>query len=129
MGHMVVMMPNTLSRAFDSIDKLADEGSARPGDCAVLKAFYATGWQDGFVAGPLNLLARSLGISETRLMASISALGKIQALELHTLPCGEVSVELLSLSRPWLTGDAGLGWWQYVLVEDDAEGPITGDSE
>jgi hypothetical protein len=128
MGHMVVMMPNTLSRAFDSIDTLADEGSARPGDCAVLKAFYATGWHYGFVAGPLNGLARGLGMSETRLMASISALSKIQAVELRTLPSGEVSVELLSLSRPWVTGDVGLGWWQFVLVEDDADERGAGDS-
>ena len=127
MGHMVVMMPNTLSRAFDSIDTLADEGSARPGDCAILKAFYATGWQDGFVAGPLSVLARGLGVLETRLLASISALSKIQAVELRALPGGEVAVELLCLSRPWETGDVGLGWWEYYLVDDDGEGPVPGD--
>ena len=112
MGRLVVMMPNTLSRAFEAIDTLADEGSARPGDCAVLKAFYATGWQDGFVSGPLDALSRALGVTQTRLMASIVALSKIRAVELRTLPDGGVSVELLSLSRPWVTGDVALGWWQ-----------------
>ena len=122
MGRLVVMMPNTLSRAFEAIDTLADEGSARPGDCAVLKAFYATGWQDGFVSGQLDALSRSLGVTQTRLMASIVALSKIRAVELRTLPDGGVSVELLSLSRPWVTGDVALGWWQYYLVDDEADG-------
>lgn len=121
MSRLVVMMPNTLSRAFDAIDGLADEGALRPVDCAVLKSFYATGWQDGFVAGPLSMLAGGLGISETRLMASIAALSKIQAVGLRTLAGGEVCVELLSLCRPWITGDIALGWWQYYLVDDEAE--------
>ncbi len=128
MGRLVVMMPNTLSRAFEAIDGLADEGAVRPGDCAVLKAFYASGWQDGFVRGPLDVLARSLGLSETRLMASIVALSKIQAVEMRTLPDGALSVELLSLCRPWITGDVALGWWQYYLVDDEPHDTAEGDS-
>lgn len=127
MGRMVVMMPNTLSRAFDSIDTLADEGAARPGDCAVLKALYAKGWQDGFLAGPVGMIAAGLGLSETRLMASMVALAKIQAVALRTLPSGELAIELLSLSRPWETGDVGLGWWQYYLVDDAGES-VDGDA-
>jgi hypothetical protein len=128
MGHLVVMMPNTLARAFESIDTLADEGAALPNDCAVLKSLYAAGWQDGFVAGSLAKLARGLGLSETRLMASIAALCKIQAVELRTLQNGDVSVELLSLSLPWNTGDVGLGWWQYYLVDDEPGASLDGDA-
>lgn len=128
MGRLVVMMPNTLSRAFEAIDALADEGSVRPGDCAILKAFYATGWQDGFVAGALGAMSRSLGVTETRLMASVVALSKIQAVELRTLPDGAVCVELLALSRPWVAGDVALGWWQYYLVDDEPDERADGDS-
>jgi len=127
MSHQVVMMPNTLSRAFESIDALADEGTVRLAHCKVLKALYVSGWQDGFVAGPLAFLARGLGVSEARLMMSVRALQKAQAVELRTTPSGDVAVELLSLSRPWITGDIGLGWWQYYLVEDDADEPADGD--
>ena len=121
MSRLVVMMPNTLARAFEAIDRLADEGSLRPSDGAILKAFYAAGWKDGFVAGPLDLLSRSLAVSEKRLMASIAALDKIQAVEMRALPGGAISVELLSLSRPWIAGDVALGWWQYFLVDDEPE--------
>jgi len=127
MSRLVVMMPNTLSRAFESIDALADDGSVRPGDCAVLKALYASGWQDGFVAGPISHVARGLGISEVRLRESIDALAKILAVEMRTSSKGEVALELLSLSRPWVAGDVGLGWWQYYLVDDDADESAEGD--
>ena len=60
-------------------------------------------------------------------MASIAALSKVQAVELRTLSSGDVAVELLSLSRPWVTGDVGLGWWQYYLVDDDSDRPRDGD--
>jgi len=118
-----------LGRAFDAIDALADEGTARPGDCVILKAFYAAGWQDGFVRGGLADVARSLGVSQTRLMASIVALGKIHALELRMLADGEICVELLSLSRPWITGDVGLGWWQYYVVDDEPHVEADGRSD
>ena len=129
MSRLVMMMPNTLGRAFDAIDTLADEGAARPGDCAVLKAFYAAGWQDGFVAGSLSGVARGLGISQTRLMASIAALAKIRAVELRALPGGGLSVELLSLSRPWVTGNVALGWWQYYLVDEEVDERAEGEAE
>lgn len=121
MRRLVVMMPNTLSRAFEAIDGLADEGALRPDDCAVLKAFYAAGWQDGFVTGGMAALARALGITETRLEASIKALSKVQAVELRQLRSAEVSVELLSMSRPWMAGDIALGWWRYHLVDDESD--------
>ena len=76
-------MPNTLSRAFEAIDGLADEGAVRPEDCAVLKGFYAAGWQDGFVSGGVSALSRALDMTEPRLNASIDALSKIQAVERH----------------------------------------------
>ena len=120
------MMPNTLSRAFEAIDGLADAGSLRPDDCAVLKAFYAAGWQDGFVTGGIDALSRALGTTEMRLMASIKALSRIQAIELRHLRDADVSVELLALSRPWMAGDIALGWWRYHLVDDgsdDIDGP------
>jgi len=127
MSRLVVMMPNTLSRAFESIDALADEGSIRPRDCAVLKALYASGWQDGFVAGPIGRLATGLGISESRFRDSLDALANILAVELRTSSTGDAAVELLSLSRPWVAGDVGLGWWQYYLVDDDADETADGD--
>ena len=127
MSHLVVMMPNTLSRAFESIDSLADEGSVRPEHCNVLKALYASGWQDGFVTGQLAFLARGFGISEARLMTSARALEKVQAVQLRTTSTGELFIELLSLSRPWVTGDVGLGWWQYYLVDDDTDDAVDGD--
>jgi hypothetical protein len=120
------MMPNTLGRAFESIDRLADEGSVLPAHCNVLKALYATGWQDGFVAGPLARLAHGFGVSESHLTTAISALQEVKAVDLRTTPTGDAAVELLSLSRPWVTGDVGLGWWQYYLVDEDAE-PADGD--
>ena len=126
MRRLVVIMPNTLSRAFEAIDGLADEGALRPDDCAVMKAFYAAGWQDGFVSGGMAALSRALGIAEQRLDSSIDALSKIQAVERHSLPDGDISIELLALSRPWMAGDIALGWWRYHLVDDepdDIEGP------
>jgi hypothetical protein len=131
MRRLVVMMPNTLSRAFEAIDGLADDGALRPDDCAVLKAFYAAGWQDGFVTGGVAALSRALGVTETRLMASITALSKAQAVELRQSRSSDISVELLSLSRPWMAGDIALGWWRYHLVDDesdDIDGPIDGPS-
>jgi len=127
MRRLVVIMPNTLSRAFEAIDGLADEGAVRPDDGAVLKALYAAGWQDGFVSGGLTALSRALGISEPRLLASIDALSKIQAVDLRRLPNDEMSVELLALSRPWMAGDIALGWWRYHLVDDET-GEIEGPS-
>ena len=126
MSRLVVMMPNTLSRAFESIERLADEGSVLPAHCKALKALYASGWQDGFVAGTLAHLAHGLGVSESYLTTAVSALQEAKAVELRTTPTGAVAVELLSLSRPWVTGDVGLGWWQFYLVDDDAE-PADGD--
>src|SRR5215469_7337342 len=98
MRRLVVIMPNTLSRAFEAIDGLADEGALRPDDCAVLKAFYAAGWQDGFVTGGATALSRALGITEPRLMKCVDTLTKIQAVELRRLPNEDVSIELLALS-------------------------------
>lgn len=121
MRRLVVMMPNTLSRAFEAIDGLADEGALRPDDCAVLKAFYAAGWQDGFVSGGTAALSRALGLTQTRLAASIKALHKAQAVELRQLPGADVAVELLALSRPWMAGDIALGWWRYHLVDDESD--------
>jgi hypothetical protein len=34
------------------------------------------------------------------------------------LPDGELSVELLVLSRPWEWGDVKLGWRQQYVVDD-----------
>lgn len=127
MRRLVVIMPNTLSRAFEAIDGLADEGALRPDDCAVLKAFYAAGWQDGFVSGGLAAISRTLGITEPRLLASIDALSKIQAVDLRHLPNDELSIELVALSRPWMAGDIALGWWRYHLVDDES-GEIEGPS-
>jgi hypothetical protein len=121
MSQVVVMMPNTLNRAFCAIDQLANEGAVKRADCAVLKSLYASGWQDGFVQGPIERIARSFGLTETRLMATLVALEKIQAVALRSTPSGETSVELLSLCRPWVTGDVMLGWWQYYLVDNDDE--------
>jgi len=126
MRRLVVIMPNTLSRAFEAIDGLADDGALRPDDCAVLKAFYVAGWQDGFVSGGVAALSRALGITKPRLLESIDALSKIQALDLRRLPGDELSIELLALSRPWMAGDIALGWWRYHLVDDESgelEGP------
>ncbi len=127
MRRLVVIMPNTLSRAFEAIDGLADEGALRPDDCAVLKALYAAGWQDGFVSGGVAALSRALGITEPRLMSSLAALSKIQAVELRRLPGDWTSIELLALSRPWMAGDIALGWWRYHLVDDES-GEIEGPS-
>src|SRR5215469_15633398 len=127
MRRLVVIMPNTLSRAFDAIDGLADDGALRPDDCAVLKAFYAAGWQDGFVTGGIAALSRALGIANGRLTASIDALSKIQAVELRKLPGDDLIIELLALSRPWMAGDIALGWWRYHLVDDES-GEIEGPS-
>jgi hypothetical protein len=93
----------------------------------VLKALYASGWQDGYVTGPLASLARGYGISAARLMTSVRTLEKIQAVQLRTTSTGELFIELLSLSRPWVTGDVGLGWWQCYLVDDDNDEPVDGD--
>jgi hypothetical protein len=120
-------MPNTLSRAFDAIDGLADDGALRPDDCAVLKAFYAAGWQDGFVTGATDVLSRALGITERRLSASIDALSKIQAVALRRSADDDLMIELLALSRPWMAGDIALGWWRYHLVDDES-GEIEGPS-
>jgi len=128
MSRLVVMMPNTLSRAFESIDTLADEGSVRPDDCAVLKGLYASGWQDGFVAAPLDTLARGLGLTQTRLLASLKELERVLAVHVRMTVADDVVVEILSLSRPWVTGDVGLGWWQYYLVEEEADGSADGDA-
>lgn len=116
------MMPNTLSRAFEAIDGLVDDGALRPDDSAVLKAFYAAGWQDGFVTGGIAALSRALGITEPRLGASIKALSEVQAVEVRQLPNADVAVELLALSRPWMAGDIALGWWRYHLVDDETDG-------
>ena len=126
MSRLVIVMPNTLSRAFEAIDGLADEGCLQPDDCAVLKAFYAAGWQDGFVTGGLAALSRALDLTEARLLGSIDALSKIRALELRRLPGDGLSIELLALATPWMAGDIALGWWRYHLVDDDSdeiEGP------
>ena len=127
MRRLVVIMPNTLSRAFEAIDGLADDGALRPDDCAVLKAFYASGWQDGFVTGGTTAMSRALGITARRLSASIEALSKIQAVELRKLPGDDLIIELLALSRPWMAGDIALGWWRYHLVDDES-GEIEGPS-
>jgi len=121
MRRLVVVMPNTLSRAYEAIDALADDGTLRPDDCSILKALYADGWQDGFVAGPLASLAASLGISNARLRASIAALSKIHAVGLRSLPDEDLSLELLALSRPWVAGDVALGWWRYHVVDEESE--------
>lgn len=127
MRRLVVIMPNTLSRAFEAIDGLADDGALRPDDCAVLKAFYASGWQDGFLTGDTTALSRALGMTERRLLTSIDALSDIQAVELRRLPGDDLVIELLALSRPWMAGDIALGWWRYHLVDDES-GEIEGPS-
>jgi hypothetical protein len=121
MGQMVVMVPNTLHRALYAIDVLSGEGAIRAADGRVLKSLYVLGWQDGFVAAPIRRLAGRVGMGEKELTRAIAALHDIQVISLRALPDGEVSVELLVLSRPWEWGDVKLGWWQQYVVDDAAD--------
>ena len=128
MSQFVLVMPNTLSRAFEFIDALLAQGWALPIDCEVLKALYALGWDDGFVTGSVDVLSRSIGVSAPRLAASIEALDRRHAVQAREAGGDAIAIELVCMSKPWVVGDTGLGWWRYFVVDDDPGAEIDGDS-
>jgi hypothetical protein len=118
MSQKILILPNTLQRAYAGIDELSDAGALSDKAAVLLKALYAHGWDDGVVCLNAGGLALSSGmtIAATELamyellcsgLARLRTGGKTDVIELVVLANLEVDV--------W----SKLAWWHYCVLGSD----------